>query len=166
MANPIEVIDELRRLLGEVSSDIVEAITGENSDIALSCEIYASLNALKKDIAMVNEHTETLIVERMNESFVSLPNGLVAERRIGSDRKAWDHKGLANEVASRVYESAIDMDTGEVLLSPTEMMQKMLDYAAPSYWRVGELNKIGISADNFCEKSEGKVSLIISKEKM
>ena len=166
MANPIEVIDELRKLLGEVSSDIVEVITGENSDIALSCEIYASLNALKKDIAMVNEHTETLIVERMNESFVSLPNGFVAERRIGSDRKAWDHKGLASEVANRVYESAIDMDTGEVLLSPTEMMQKMLDYAAPSYWRVGELNKIGISADNFCEKSEGKVSLIISKEKM
>jgi hypothetical protein len=58
------------------------------------------------------------------------------------------------------------MDTGEVLLSPMEMMQKMLDYAAPSYWRVGELNKIGISADKFCEKSEGKVSLVISKEKI
>lgn len=166
MATPIELIDELRRLLGQASSDIIEAVTGSDADIVASCEIYAALNALKKDIAMVNEHTETLIVERMQDSIVSLPNGLIAERKVGGDRKAWDHKGLAIEVSSRVYESSIDMDTGEVLLSPTEMMQKMLDYAAPSYWRVGELNKIGISADNFCEKSEGKVSLVISKEKI
>jgi hypothetical protein len=58
------------------------------------------------------------------------------------------------------------MDTGEVLASPLEMMQKMLDYAAPSYWRVGELNKIGISADDYCQKSEGKISVVISKEKL
>lgn len=166
MANPIELIEEIRRLLGQVSQDIVEAVTADGADITHSCEIYSSLVSLKRDVAMVNEHTETLIVERMENSIVSLPNGLVAERKVGGDRKAWDHKGLAVEVASRVYESSIDMDTGEVLLSPTEMMQKMLDYAAPSYWRVGELNKIGISADNFCEKSEGKVSLVISKEKI
>ena len=166
MATPIDLVNELRKLLGQVSSDIVDAVTAEDADIVNSCEIYAALNALKKDIAMVNEHAETLIVERMNESIVSLPNGLMAERKVGGDRKSWDHKGLAKEVASRVYESSIDMDTGEVLLSPTDMMQKMLDYAAPSYWRVGELNKIGISADGFCEKSEGKVSLVISKEKI
>jgi hypothetical protein len=166
MATPIELIEEIRLLLGKASGDIVDAITSEGADIAESCLIYSIIGALKKDIALLNEHAETLIAERMNESFVSLPDGFVAERRIGSDRKSWDHKGLAAEVSNRVYQSSIDMDTGEVLASPLEMMQKMLDYAAPSYWRVGELNKIGISADDYCQKSEGKVSVVISKEKL
>lgn len=166
MATPIELIEEIRRLIGEASTDIVDAITSDDADITESCLIYSAINSLKKDIAMLNEHTETLVADRMNESFVSLPDGLLAERRIGSDRKAWDHKGLATEVSNRVYQSSIDIDTGEVLASPLEMMQKMLDYAAPSYWRVGELSKIGISADDYCQKSEGKISVVISKEKL
>ena len=87
MATPIELIEEIRLLLGKASGDIVDAITSEGADIAESCLIYSAISALKKDIAMLNEHAETLIAERMNESFVSLPDGLVAERRVGSDRK-------------------------------------------------------------------------------
>jgi hypothetical protein len=55
------------------------------------------------------------------------------------------------------------MDTGEVVLSPADMVIKLLDYVAPSYWRVGELNKIGINADNYCETSDPEVSLILRK---
>jgi hypothetical protein len=42
---------------------------------------------------------------------------------------------------------------------------KLLDYLQPSYWRVGELSKIGLNADNYCETGEPKVSLIVRKGK-
>jgi hypothetical protein len=55
------------------------------------------------------------------------------------------------------------MDTGEVMLTQEELIVKLLDYMQPSYWRVGELNKLGINADNYCETGEPKVSLIVRK---
>jgi hypothetical protein len=45
------------------------------------------------------------------------------------------------------------------------MMIKMLDYCAPSYWRVKELAKIGINADKFCDVSESKESIIVRRAK-
>ena len=114
---------------------------------------------------MLDSELEQAAIGKMEEDIIVLSSGQQVERRTGADRKAWDHKGLASIVANRIYESSIDMDTGEVLLSPMEMMAKMLDYAAPSYWRVGELGKIGVSADSYCEKSEGKVSISITSKK-
>jgi hypothetical protein len=46
------------------------------------------------------------------------------------------------------------------------MMIKMLDYAAPSYWRVGELGKIGVNPSKYCETSEGRTSIVIKKGKV
>ena len=61
----------------------------------------------------------------------------------------------------RIQQSSIDMDTGEVVKSPKEMAMQMLDYLAPSYWRVGKLNEIGLNADLYCEPSEPKTSVIV-----
>jgi hypothetical protein len=41
----------------------------------------------------------------------------------------------------------------------------MLAYCAPSYWRIKELNKIGLNADNFSETGELKTSIIVRKPK-
>jgi len=57
------------------------------------------------------------------------------------------------------------MDTGEVLKSPREIAMDMVTYCAPSYWRVKELNKIGINPDNYCEVGELKTSIIVRKPK-
>jgi hypothetical protein len=43
------------------------------------------------------------------------------------------------------------------------MAMQMLDYLAPSYWRVGKLNEIGLNADLYCEPSEPKTSVIVRK---
>ena len=52
---------------------------------------------------------------------------------------------------------------GEMVLSPREMMVQFLDYLQPSYWRVGELNKIGLNPDNYCNSSEPKISVIVRR---
>jgi hypothetical protein len=62
-------------------------------------------------------------------------------------------------------ESSVDLDTGEVLLSPQEIAVKMLDFVQPSYWRVKELAKFGINADNYCEVGDYKTNIIVRKAK-
>ena len=57
------------------------------------------------------------------------------------------------------------MDTGEVLYSQQEIVAKLLDFVQPSYWRVKELQKIGIDADLYCEVGETKTSIIVRKAK-
>lgn len=160
----LERIAEIRKSLDQA---VVSALSvGEEGPPLLNdvCEVLLALRDLKRDIAALDAEVEQAIINMMDESIVILPSGQQVEKRTGADRKSWDHKSLASVVAERVYESSIDMDTGEVLLSPKDMMAKMFEYAAPSYWRVGELSKIGISADAYCEKSEGKTSISISKK--
>jgi len=160
----LERIAEIRRDLDRV---VVSALSGNSPESPLIedvCVVLLALRDLKRDLAILDGEVEQAIIGMMDEGIIILPSGQQVEKRTGADRKAWDHKALASVVAERVYESSIDMDTGEVLLSPKDMMAKMFEYAAPSYWRVGELNKIGISADAYCEKSEGKTSISISKK--
>ena len=87
------------------------------------------------------------------------------EVRTASDRKKWEHGKLANEVSRRLISSAVDMDTGEVLMSTDEVVTKLLDYIQPSYWRIKELAKLGINADNYCEVGDYKTNIIIRKAK-
>jgi hypothetical protein len=57
------------------------------------------------------------------------------------------------------------MDTGEVTKSTRQIALEILDYCAPSYWRIKELGKIGVNPDNYCEVGELKTSLIVRKSK-
>ena len=94
---------------------------------------------------------------------LGLRDSATVERKMSSSRSGWQHKDLARDVIDRIEQSSVDMDTGEVVLSPTEMALKMLDYVQPSYWRVGELNKIGLNPDNYCAASESKISIIVRR---
>jgi len=82
------------------------------------------------------------------------------ETKTGQPRKKWDHDGLATLVAKRISDSSIDMDTGEVLKSAQQMIKELLEYAAPSYWRVGALKELGIDPDDFCDVGEPLTNLI------
>jgi hypothetical protein len=92
-------------------------------------------------------------------------DGSKVEKRAGNDRKKWRHEELAQNIASRLSDMSVDMSTGEITMTPQEMVVKLLDYCAPSYWRVKELAKIGISADKFCEVEEKEASIIVRKAK-
>lgn len=90
--------------------------------------------------------------------------GATIEVKSGSTRKSWDHASLAEDVAQRIYESSIDIDTGEVKKNPKEMMADMLKYGAVSYWRVGALKDLNIDPDEYCEVSPPKTSLIVRRQ--
>jgi hypothetical protein len=91
--------------------------------------------------------------------------GATIEVKSGSSRKAWDHASLAEDVAQRIYESSINIDTGEISKTPKEMMADMLKYGAVSYWRVGALKDLNIDPDEYCEVSPPKSSLVVRRQK-
>lgn len=159
-------LESIRRLIADVSIKTSELLRSESNSINDKCEVLIFLNDIKRDAGMAYDESMNMLAEKMEDSIVYMPDGTEVERKQSADRKAWDHKGLAVEVAGKISQLATDMDTGEIVLTPEEMMIKMLDYAAPSYWRVGELGKIGVNPDSYCEKSEGKTSIIIKKGKL
>ena len=91
----------------------------------------------------------------------TLAGGIKVERRQGATRKKWDHLTLAKSVTEKLYQMAIDIDTGEMTMDNQQIAIKILEYVAPSYWRVKKLAEIGINADTYCEVSEGGLSLVI-----
>ena len=100
-----------------------------------------------------------------NMGVVETMSGATIEKKTGADRKKWEHSKLASAVAERLSDMSVDMDTGEIMKSPQEIALDMLTYCAPSYWRVKELNKIGINPDNYCEVGDLKTSIIVRKAK-
>jgi hypothetical protein len=58
---------------------------------------------------------------------------------------------------------SVDMDTGEVIRTPQEMLAELVKYTGISYWKVKELEKIGINANNYCETGDAKANIIIRK---
>lgn len=159
-------------ILTEINAKMIEiekafaSLVEDESDLIVIGDAVIGMHNLKADMSLVYDSVCNLMVKKMGEiPEINLPGGHKIEKKSGADRKAWDHAGLARNVASRVSDMAIDMDTGEVVLSPQDMMIKMLEFAAVSYWRVKELSKLGISADDFCEVSEGKTNIIVRKAK-
>lgn len=122
------------------------------------------LNKAKKELAEIYDSFATKMIERMNtekSTDVKLQSGVELKCKSGSPRKSWDSENLMKTVYSRLRQSSVDMDTGEVGLSDDEIVLKLLDYFQPSYWRVGALNELGINADQYCEVGEAKTSIAI-----
>lgn len=155
-----------RKQFTDLSGLIEEYARSGNDGIQELMEVFIAMDNIRKDVNMVHETVMNLIAERMDAEVVFLDNGMQVERKQGEDRKKWDHNGLAVEVARKIEQLSIDPDTGEITMTPDEMMVKMLEYAAPSYWRLTQLRSIGVDADKYCEKTEGKVRLVPSTTKI
>lgn len=159
----IETIKYLKAVVLDVDSAITKADPSLSLDEA--CEILVSLNRLKADLSVVYSGVEKIVSRLLQAGEHTSSDGSTIEKKTASDRRGWKHKDLASEVASRLSDMAVDMDTGERLMDSRAIAEKMLDYVQPSYWRVKELGKIGINADNFCEVGEEKDSIIVRKAK-
>lgn len=145
----------------ELFSELAKNLPAE--DLA-AC--VTQMHAFKNELTMVYDIACKLLIEAMgNTPEIVTPTGTKVEKKTGADRKTWQHAELAKNIASRLSDMAVDMETGEVLMTTQEMIVKLLDYCAPSYWRVKELAKIGINADRFCEVSEAKTNIVIRKAK-
>lgn len=157
----IDVLNKALMEADKIFSDLSNSVSPEE---LASCT--AQLHFSKSELTVVYETCCNLLIEAMgNTSEIIIPSGIKVEKKTGADRKAWQHVDLAKNIASRLSDMAVDMETGEVVMTTQEMVVKLLDYCAPSYWRVKELAKIGITADRFCETSEAKTNIVIRKAK-
>ena len=156
----LENVRTLRLLLAQLDERARE-VDGDTHEVA---NLVLELNLAKVELGIVYDQVSGLLGDLMvDDPLIELRDGAQVERKMGSSRKGWDHKVLANVVIDRIQQSSVDMDTGEVVITPKEMAIQMLDYLAPSYWRVGKLNEIGLNADLYCEPSEPKTSVIVRR---
>jgi hypothetical protein len=129
-----------------------------------ACQALVMLNVAKGEVGMVYDGLTRIVSEIMGDDpEVSLGNNAKIEKKWSSTRTGWQHKDLCEAVAKRIVDSSVDMDSGEVLASPKEMISKVLDYLQPSYWRIKELQKLGLNPDQYCEVGETKTSIIVRK---
>ena len=157
------LVEEIQTQINLIDRQIAAFDVADKDEVA---EFVSALHALKADMSVVYDSACAVLVRSMKSvPEMVLSDGTKIEKRAASDRKKWQHDALAKNVASRIGDMAVDMETGEVVLTPQDMMVKMLDYCAPSYWRVKELAKIGINADKFCDVSESKESIIVRRAK-
>lgn len=158
-------LDDFEKSLLDLDSSISE-FGKSTPSMTEACEALVILNRIKTEFSIVYEQLAKVVSDAMGDiPEVVLSDGSKIEKRSGADRKSWMHDALAHEVAKRIQDISIDLDTGERTMSVENMIVKVLDYMQPSYWRVKALNEIGISADKFCEVGESKESIIVRKAK-
>lgn len=158
-------IDDFEKSLLALDESIV-AFGKEQPSLDDACAALVALNKLKGDLTIVYEQMVKIVSAAMGDiPEFTLPDGSKIEKRSASDRKAWMHEPLIHEVARRIQDISVDLETGERTMSTEDMIVKVLDFVQPSYWRVKALNELGISADKFCEVGETKESIIVRKAK-
>jgi hypothetical protein len=129
-----------------------------------ACSLLLELNRCKADFGLIYDGLSSIVSEIMaSESEILLDDGAKVEKRWSNQRTGWQHKDLASVVAQKIMNMAVDMDTGEVVMSQQEMIENVLNYVQPSYWRIKELQNIGINPDNYCQVGETKTSIIVRK---
>lgn len=162
---PSEYLREFRSQIMALDEQVSKFFS-QQPTMEAAAEFIVALNMAKAEMAVVYDdaiHIFSMLMDEQKE--IALEDGSSIEKKWATDRRGWKHKDLANVIAQRLVQSAVDMDTGEVLLTQEEMIQRLMDYLQPSYWRVKELEKIGINADMFCEVGETKTSIIVRKAK-
>ncbi|MBM89764.1 MAG: hypothetical protein CMQ41_15480 [Gammaproteobacteria bacterium] len=118
------------------------------------------LNQAKKDIQLLQKEVSDLILDSDWDHTPMSTQQFSVETKTGNPRKKWDHKELASQVAKKIHDRSIDMDTGELMKSAEEQIQELLEYASPSYWRVTALKELGIDPDEYCEVQDPITNLI------
>jgi len=152
---------DIQYLLG-VIYDHVNAYAGSDDPDDLA-ELLIVLSEAKSEISEMFEMTKMRLADLMGNEDLYNFEGVTFEKKYSTPRKTWDHKALTNVVSTRLIDMSVDMDTGEVIRTPQEMLAELVKYTGISYWKVKELEKIGINANNYCETGDAKANIIIRK---
>lgn len=124
------------------------------------------LYRLRDTLSLVYSELSGALLQQMERNeLIALADDSVIERAENKSRKAWQHEPLAKTVAHRIESQSMDWETGEVLLTPTQMITALLDYAHVDYWRVKALKAIDLDADAYCDSGEATPSLIVRPTK-
>lgn len=159
----VDWVADFRNTLLRLDEDICSYL-GTNPSVDELCYDLVSLNIAKAELSIIYDHFASMVGEAMGkEQEVVLQNDAKIEKKFSNSRTGWQHRDLAGAVAKKIVDLSVDMDTGEIVSSTEEMLVQVLDYMQPSYWRIKELQKIGINPDNYCEVGDTKVSIIVRK---
>lgn len=153
---------EFRRALMAIETSALQNL--ETEDEQLWYDTLVLLHSIKGDVASMFSQYTNLFANKIETDEATASNGQKIEKKSAFDRKGWKHEDLASEVLRRLNDLSVDMDTGEVIMSANEVAMKLLEFVQPSYWRIKELSKLGINADQYCEVGELKTSIIVRKE--
>jgi len=126
-----------------------------------ACEVLAAFNRNKASLKFAYDSFAIKVGSMMKSDKILLPGGGEVEKSFAKKRTKWQHKDLASVVAQKLMKMSIDMDTGEVKVDPEELAKSMLNYVQPSYWKVTQLEKIGVNIDNYCESGDSRMSVIV-----
>jgi hypothetical protein len=163
----IEEVSNFRKLIFELENKIqaeFALLDSNQENLEMMCNLLVQMNLVKRDVGFVYDGVSKTVAHAMGEkNLLNASYGATVEKKMSYDRKGWQHKDLGRAVAQKISEMSVDMDTGEIVLSPEDMVVKLLDYMQPSYWRTTELSKVGINADNYCETGDLKTSIIVRK---
>ena len=161
-----ETIEEIGSLSRHLERLIIYASEDEIEDVVEAIEQLRAIQGIKATLRDSYADYEQIVAHSMEGVYqVKMPDGQIAERMEAAPRKKWDHKAIGAEVARRIVDQSIDLETGEITLSRTEIAERMLQFAAPSYWRIKELKKLAIDADKYCEAGDPKISVVVRKPK-
>lgn len=160
-----QFLDDFQQRILAVDEEM-SAARSQDWSIEEASAALVRLSNFKTQVAMLMDDQEKFLIEKMKETeSVVLASGETIEKKWSKNRTGWQHKDLAQVVAGRIENLAIDMDTGERVLTPGEMITKLLDFVQPSYWRVTALADIGVNPDDYCQAGEAKPSISIRKAK-
>jgi hypothetical protein len=159
----ISMVAQYRKALIDLD-EAITALDPTGVNVEEIADLLVEFNLYKRDVGVVYDTLADIFATAMKRAgVISGRDGAEIELKYSLSRTGWKHRDLAAAVATKIYESSVDMDTGEFVGSPLDMMQKMLDYLQPSYWKIGEVSKIGINVDDYCKSEEAKPSVIVRK---
>ena len=168
LENPSSALREAHTSLRSFESDLMEMSNG-NIDFTSTEELLqlaSDLHLVKSYVTELFNELQLVVTDHIGHMATPVTvDGATVEIKAGSPRKSWDHAGLIDDVSKRIVDSSVDLNTGEVVKTPTEMIKEALQFAGISYWKVTKLKELHLDADEYCEVGEAKKQLVIRRNK-
>ena len=151
----LEVLDEALLVVEERAAEILAAERREFSLIQVA-ELLEQAATMKKRIADVEKNLVTALErERHREEFVPLPNGGGMQLEYAAGGKSWKHDSIKPVVVQAIVDRHTD-DEGNLTAPVDELLRELLSTVGVSYWKVGELDRYDIDANDYSTKKPSK----------
>lgn len=140
-------IDSLRTALAGLSLAVprwVEDIDGQDP-VALVL-LLDDLRSLRQELATVEAYAESQAARAMTVRKLELPDGRIAEKYAGKNRKDWRHDLVMGEL----WDLAVEVAAGDLDDAIGAFRTLVIQAAGLTYWRTTELRRLGIDVDKYC----------------
>jgi|TARA_R110000803_G_scaffold37598_13_gene81123 hypothetical protein len=167
LSESVLALQEVQSLLLTLEGSIINFSDDiESADTTDLLQFASDLHSVKSFVSQLFNEVQANVTEHVGNLVIPVDvDGATVEIKSGAPRKTWDHKSLINDISKRLVDSSVDLNTGEVLKTPTAMIREALEFAGISYWKVTKLKELHLDADDYCEVGEAKKSLVIRRNK-